>query len=138
MLFLKNLISRLQGISVRWRDRESYSSADVEWADAIFAAGGDGNFLFASSKVLTDDKIVIGLNTDPSWSEGYLCLCPSQFKSLTDVLRTALAGDFPVIHRWRIRVRLGDDVLPVRALNEVFVGEKNLSQYVSFVDMWNL
>lgn len=136
LLFL--LISRSQGISVRWRDRESYSLADVEWADAIFAAGGDGNFLFASSKVLTDDKIIIGLNTDPSWSEGYLCLCPSQFKSLTDVLRTALAGDFPVIHRWRIRVRLGDDVLPVRALNEVFVGEKNLSQYVFFVDMWNL
>ena len=66
-----------------------------------------------------------------SWSEGYLCLRPSQFKSLTDVLQAALAGDYPVIHRWRIRVRLGDDLLPVRALNEVFVGEKNLSQYVS-------
>lgn len=119
-----------QGVSVRWRDRESYSAGDVEWADAVFAAGGDGNFLFAASKVLTNDKIVIGLNTDPSWSEGYLCLRPSQFKSLTDVLRKALAGDFPIMYRWRIRVRLGDDVLPVRALNEVFVGEKNLSQYV--------
>ena len=124
---------RSQGISVRWRDRESYSTADVEWVDAIFFFFFDGNFLFASSKVLTDDKIVIGLNTDPSWSEGYLCLRPSQFKSLTDVLQAALAGDYPVIHRWRIRVRLGDDLLPVRALNEVFVGEKNLSQYVSLL-----
>ena len=113
---------------MRWRDRESYCTEDVDWADAIFAAGGDGNFLFASSKVLTSDKIVVGLNTDPSWSEGYLCLRPSKLNSLTDVLRQALEGRYPVIKRWRIRVRLNGEILPVRALNEVFVGEKNISQ----------
>ena len=117
-----------QGISVRWRDRETYSTSDVDWADTVFAAGGDGNFLFAASKVLTADKIVVGLNTDPSWSEGYLCLCPSPSNSLTDVLKGALAGSFPLIQRWRIRVTLDGDILPVRALNEVFIGEKNSSQ----------
>ena len=126
LLFASVLSS--QGISVRWRDRESYSTSDVEWADTIVAAGGDGNFLFASSKVLTSDKIVIGLNTDPSWSEGYLCLSPSPSNSLTDVLREAFSGRYPLIRRWRIRVKLNDELLPVRALNEVFVGERNISQ----------
>lgn len=102
--------------------------SDVEWADTIFAAGGDGNFLFAASKVLTANKIVVGLNTDPSWSEGYLCLCPTQSNSLSDILKQAFTCHFPVIRRWRIRVTLDDEVLPVRALNEVFVGEINLSQ----------
>ena len=100
----------------------------MEWADTIFAAGGDGNFLFAASKVLTSNKIVVGLNTDPSWSEGYLCLCPSQSNSLTNILKQAFTRHFPVIQRWRIRVTLDGNVLPVRALNEVFVGENDLSQ----------
>lgn len=46
----------------------------IEQADVIIPIGGDGTFLAAASRV-TDNKIpVIGFNSDPSRSEGYLCL----------------------------------------------------------------
>ena len=45
--------------------RPAFTSDVIEWADVIFTAGGDGTFLDAASKILTKDKPVIGINTDP-------------------------------------------------------------------------
>ncbi len=45
--------------------RHNYHLANIEWADAILTAGGDGTFLMAASKVLSATKPVIGINTDP-------------------------------------------------------------------------
>ena len=36
--------------------------------------GGDGTFLLASSRIRDNSKPVIGFNSDPSRSEGHLCL----------------------------------------------------------------
>lgn len=115
---------------MRVRDRESYSESDVEWAESVFSAGGDGNFLCASSKVLSCDKLVVGLNTDPSSSEGYLCLNSTRYGSLLGTLEAVFRGVVPCYRRSRIRVQLDGQLLPVRSLNEVFVGERNPSQYV--------
>lgn len=122
---------RSQGVAVRLRDREDYSEADVEWAESVFSAGGDGNFLWAASKVLSPDKLVVGLNTDPDSSEGYLCLKPSRYGSLLRSLQAVFQGKVPRYQRARIRVEMGGAMLPVRSLNEVFVGERNPSQYVT-------
>ncbi len=115
-------------MAVRIRDRESYSESDVEWAESIFSAGGDGNFLWASSKVLSRDKLVVGLNTDPTSSEGYLCLDSSRYGSLLGTLQAVFRGVVPCYQRSRIRVQLEGQLLPVRSLNEVFIGERNPSQ----------
>ncbi len=76
----------MQGLQVRDRNRETYSAEDVQWADTIISAGGlygwthaglvhylthlpfagDGNFLFTASKVFSSDKLIVGVNTDPS------------------------------------------------------------------------
>ena len=119
---------RTQGVTLRIRDRESYSNADVEWAESVFSAGGDGNFLYAASKVLTPDKLVVGFNTDPNSSEGYLCIDSSHYGSLLGALQAIYLGKVQTYHRARIRVEVGGALLPVRSLNEVFVGEKNPSQ----------
>ena len=113
---------------MRLRARNEYSDQDVEWADAIFSAGGDGNFLWTASKVLSPDKVVVGFNSDPSSSVGFLCVNSSRYSSLLHCLRAVFRGEVPRYHRARIRVKMGETLLPVRALNEVFVGEKNPSQ----------
>ena len=45
--------------------RNDYSDELIEWADAVVAAGGDGTFLLAASKVNDRKKPLIGINTDP-------------------------------------------------------------------------
>lgn len=114
-----------QGVSMRLRDRESYSAEDVEWAESVFSAGGDGNFLWAASKVVSPDKLLVGLNTDPTSSEGYLCLDSSRHGSLQNALGAVFRGEVPRYRRARIRVEVDGDSLPVPALNEVFIGERN-------------
>lgn len=46
----------------------------IEKADVILPTGGDGTFLLAASRVRDNQKPVIGFNSDPSRSEGHLCL----------------------------------------------------------------
>ena len=52
-------------IEVQLVHKFDYAEQLVDWADAIFTAGGDGTFLMAASKVKGESKPVIGINTDP-------------------------------------------------------------------------
>ncbi len=120
---------RSLGVEVRLRNGANYSTEDVDWADVIFSAGGDGTFLFASSKVFSPDKLVVGFNTDKITSEGFLCFnSGGRYPSLQDSLQAVFQRDVPLYRRARIRVEKNGQILPVRALNEVFVGEVNPSQ----------
>ena len=112
---------------MRIRDRDTYCEEDVEWAETIFSAGGDGSFLWTASKVFTPDKVVVGFNTDPHASEGYLCLNSALYGSLLRTLEAVFKGEVPIYQRTRIRVEVGGNLLPVRSLNEVFIGERNPS-----------
>lgn len=164
------------GIETKVYQRPTFTNEVLDWADVIFTAGGDGTFLDAASKILTRDKPVIGVNTDPTRSEGRLCLPKEEFSAthFEAALRRLLKGDFRWKWRQRIRITMSghhkhDDpvelhdqqlhhlehryiehvnenesckkppsgkcgaprVLPVRALNEVFMGE-SLSSRVSY------
>ena len=132
-LHLALLPYRSQGVEVRLRDRNEYSEEDVNWAESVFSAGGDGNFLWVASKVLSPDKLVVGFNSDPVSSVGFLCINSSRFPSLLHSLKAVFRGEVPHYRRARIRVKVGEDILPVRALNEVFVGETNPAWSVSIV-----
>lgn len=62
----------------------------MDWADLIVSTGGDGTFLVAASKVRDNKKPVVGFNSDPRRSEGYLCLPKKysiQIKEAIDRLR---------------------------------------------------
>lgn len=66
-----------------------------------------------------------------SWacrSEGFLCLRPPVGGSLSSILEQVFEGEMKEIHRQRLRIKLGSSLLPMRALNEVFIGEKDHSQ----------
>lgn len=101
---------RNASIETRVVDRFEYDDASVSWADAIFSAGGDGTFLLAASRINTPNKPLIGINTDPQGSEGYLCLLKKLSQEhFGDALKRLLAGNFKWLYRQRIRIRLRGD-----------------------------
>lgn len=170
------------GLELKVVNRFDYTNENINWADVIFTIGGDGTFLMAASKVISSDKPVIGINSDPSRSVGYLCLPVSCTEHFEEALTKLKKGKFKWQFRQRIRITLegetaADDpielhdqqlehpeyryldlemrnpdgtieyqninslkngcvkrlTLPVRALNEVFVGEA-LSSRVSYYE----
>ncbi|KAM7369408.1 hypothetical protein PAMP_013678 [Pampus punctatissimus] len=170
---------RKEGIEVRVVKRGEYDKEVVRWADAIISAGGDGTMLLVASKVLSKDKPVVGVNTDPERSEGHLCLPVRYTRAFPEVLEKLCRGEFRWLWRQRIRLHLEGtginptpvdlheeqlsleqhsqahrittmdsqrragtlyesfskpSLLPIRSLNEIFIGE-SLSSRASYYEI---
>ncbi|XP_041666521.1 NAD kinase 2, mitochondrial isoform X2 [Cheilinus undulatus] len=170
---------RKEGIDVRVVKRGEYDEEVVRWADAIISAGGDGTMLLVASKVLSKDKPVVGVNTDPERSEGHLCLPVRYTRAFPEALQKLFRGEFRWLWRQRIRLHLEGtginptpvdlheqqlsleqhsqahrittmdsqwrkgtvqesfskpSLLPVRSLNEIFIGE-SLSSRASYYEI---
>nr|XP_020456751.1 NAD kinase 2, mitochondrial isoform X2 [Monopterus albus] len=97
---------RREGIDVRVVKRGEYDDEVVRWADAIISAGGDGTMLLVASKVLSKDKPVVGVNTDPERSEGHLCLPVRYTRAFPEALAKLFRGEFRWLWRQRIRLYL--------------------------------
>uniref|UniRef100_A0A3B4Z3G5 NAD kinase 2, mitochondrial n=1 Tax=Seriola lalandi dorsalis TaxID=1841481 RepID=A0A3B4Z3G5_SERLL len=159
-----------EGIDVRVVKRGEYDEEVVRWADAIISAGGDGTMLLVASKVLSKDKPVIGVNTDPERSEGHLCLPVRYTRAFPEALEKLCRGEFRWLWRQRIRLHLEGtginptpvdlheqqlsleqhsqahrittmdihfsktSLLPIRSLNEIFIGE-SLSSRASYYEI---
>ena len=59
----------------------------INWADMICAVGGDGTFLLAAGRVTDNQKPVIGFNSDPRRSEGYLSLHKKYSSNIEEAVR---------------------------------------------------
>ncbi|TMS32638.1 hypothetical protein L596_000455 [Steinernema carpocapsae] len=95
------------GIETKIVKRFNYNEEVIQWADAIFSAGGDGTFLLAASKIKTSGKAVIGINTDPTGSEGHMCFMRKKpAEEFAGALKRLLSGDFEWLWRQRIRISL--------------------------------
>ncbi|XP_069573387.1 NAD kinase 2, mitochondrial [Brachyistius frenatus] len=170
---------RREGIEVRVVKRGEYDEEVVRWADAIISAGGDGTMLLVASKVLSKDKPVVGVNTDPERSEGHLCLPVRYTRAFPEALEKLCRGEFRWLWRQRIRLHLEGTginptpvnlhelqlsleqhsqahrittmdnrrragtlpesfskprLLPIRSLNEIFIGE-SLSSRASYYEI---
>uniref|UniRef100_UPI0037E9765E NAD kinase 2, mitochondrial n=1 Tax=Semicossyphus pulcher TaxID=241346 RepID=UPI0037E9765E len=170
---------RKEGIDVRVVKRGEYDEEVVRWADAIISAGGDGTMLLVASKVLSKDKPVVGVNTDPERSEGHLCLPVRYTRAFPEALQKLCRGEFRWLWRQRIRLHLEGtginptpvdlheqqlsleqhsqahrittmdsqrrkgtldesfskpSLLPIRGLNEIFIGE-SLSSRASYYEI---
>ncbi|KFM59855.1 NAD kinase domain-containing protein 1, partial [Stegodyphus mimosarum] len=167
------------GIETKVVNRFEYTDANIDWADVIITTGGDGTFLMAASKIRSSVKPLIGINSDPTRSLGYLCLPSHYTENFPEALNRLRNGNFRWMYRQRIRVTLTGEhafdppvelhdqqlqypeyrfldcveghhktnspkvpklepkiknELPVRALNEVFIGE-SLSSRVSYYEL---
>ena len=80
-------------MKVAQRFDQSLNEESVRWADILIPAGGDGTFIMTASKV-TDDKPVLGVNTYPSGSAGYLCLSPWYTENFDEALKKIMEGKF--------------------------------------------
>ncbi|KAF5281825.1 hypothetical protein FQA39_LY05039 [Lamprigera yunnana] len=167
--FEEKVINELKstGATVKVVNRLKYSKGLIDWADIVMPLGGDGTFLLAASQIRDNKKAVIGFNSDPNKSEGYLCLPKQYSENVREAIDRLQRGDFSWLLRSRIRISLkgqnefisakhlhpilyetnidlcdGEEikeinnmqVLPILALNEVFIGE-NMSARVSYLEI---
>uniref|UniRef100_A0A8D1GST0 NAD kinase 2, mitochondrial n=1 Tax=Sus scrofa TaxID=9823 RepID=A0A8D1GST0_PIG len=132
---------RNEGIEVRLVKRREYDEETVRWADAVIAAGGDGTMLLAASKVLDRLKPVIGYQFMINlklWKRIRLYLEGTGINPIpVDLHEQQLslnqhsrAFNIERVHDERFEAS-GPQLLPVRALNEVFIGE-SLSSRMSY------
>lgn len=105
-------VARLQtvlqqrGVDCEVVDNAELTGDLVSASDAVFTAGGDGIFLMAANKVVDKAKPVIGINTDPTRSEGHLCLPKRYTYNLDKGVDRLLSGDFRWLMRKRIRLAM--------------------------------
>eukprot|EP00128_Syssomonas_multiformis_P010378 Colp12_sorted_trinity150504_noHs@28364 len=111
------------------RSALEYDETHLEGKDAVFSAGGDGTFLAAAAKIHTQVPVV-GINTDPHRSQGFLCAQRGVAGGRTkyaEIVDMILTGQFRYKPRQRIRITLIDgqeqSTLPHLALNDVFISE---------------
>ena len=83
-----------RGVEIKKVQRNEYTSDLIDWADVIFTTGGDGSFLLGASKIRNREKPVIGINTDPTRSEGYLCLPQNCSANIDHAIEQLLKGQF--------------------------------------------
>lgn len=96
------------------------NTAAVSWADVLIAIGGDGTFLVMSSYVQNNQTPVVGINSNPSSSLGYLCLPEICSRNIEKTIDTLEKGQFSFIDRRRIRVSMkGKENINYMSLKQV-------------------
>ena len=81
-----------RGVEVKICQRYDYTESLIDWADLVVTAGGDGTFLLGASKIRDRKKPIIGVNTDPTRSEGHLCLAKHWSLNVDDAVQALLDG----------------------------------------------
>ncbi|XP_076076627.1 NAD kinase 2, mitochondrial-like isoform X2 [Mytilus galloprovincialis] len=141
---------RNNGIEAKVVQRFDLDNDLIGWADVIFTAGGDGTFLLAADKVRGQDKPVVGLNSDPNrWLKRQRIRITIAGHS-EKLFPTELKEEQLLYHEHRFLEHMNEklecskpidsdengniEVLPIVALNEVFIGEAHSSR-VSYYEM---
>lgn len=91
--------------------------------DLVISVGGDGTLLQASHAVPSKSPVLLGVNSAPAFSVGFLCCCraPTFGRKLDDLLEDRTAPR-PVA---RLRVRVGRRTVPELVLNDVLFCHDN-------------
>lgn len=73
--------------------------------------GGDGTFLLASNLIFDNQKPVMGINSYPEKSEGYLLLSKKYTNNIPVIFEMLKAGHYNVLMRRRIRITVkGEEI----------------------------
>lgn len=91
--------------------RMNLNQSHFAWADLILPIGGDGTFLLASNLILDNKKPIMGINSYPEKSVGYLMLSAKYTRNIPDIFEMLKAGHYNILMRSRIRITLkGDEI----------------------------
>ncbi|CAK9806170.1 NAD kinase 2, mitochondrial [Anthophora quadrimaculata] len=114
---VKNEVTEvLKKLNIEYKiiNRENLDHSNFIWADLILPIGGDGTFLLASNMIFDDKKPIMGINSYPEKSEGFLLLPPKYTKNIPEIFEKLKVGHYNVIMRRRIRTTmLGDNIWDV-------------------------
>ncbi|XP_012535091.1 NAD kinase 2, mitochondrial [Monomorium pharaonis] len=107
------IVQILQKMNVEYRviDRTSLRQSLFTWADLILPIGGDGTFLLASNLIFNNKKPIMGINSYPEKSEGYLLLPAKYTNTIPEIFEMLRAGHYNILMRRRIRITLkGEEI----------------------------
>ncbi|KAL6442326.1 hypothetical protein ACFW04_002527 [Cataglyphis niger] len=110
---IDHVIRVLQNMNVEYKivDRTTIDQSYFTWADLILPVGGDGTFLLASNLIFDNKKLIMGINSNPEKSEGYLLLSPKYTENIREIFEMLRAGHYNILMRRRIRTTLkGEDI----------------------------
>lgn len=114
-------------------ERKSIPRGPVRGYDLIVPVGGDGMVLGCSHAV-RDKTPVLGVNSEPSFSVGYLSGCKAEtFATTLDQLAD---GSLEPLTVQRLRVSIGKRVLPEPVLNDVLFCADNPALMCRYRLIW--
>jgi NAD+ kinase len=106
--------------------------SDFAWADLVIPIGGDGTFLLAANMIFSNKKPIIGINSNPLKSAGYLLLSSRYTDRIPDIFEALKAGYYSILMRRRIRVTLiGEGIW--QAPFHMHEKEQTLYRYVNII-----
>jgi NAD+ kinase len=119
---LEHVKSTLSRMGVRFRTcyRARLSDKDTQ-NRLVLTVGGDGTLLDASHRV--SDAVVLGVNSDPARSVGFLCAATAE--NVERVLGDVLEGRLQATPVARLQGWVDDAPLGMQVLNEVLVAHRN-------------
>ncbi len=97
--------------------------------DLIITVGGDGTFLEAAR--YTDEQLILGINSDPNWSVGRLCLARKE--TIGDYLDAMLSENFQHGSLNRMKISFEKACNVTYFINDILISHLNpasLSRYV--------
>ena len=116
---VKNTLLR-QGVSALVVERNQVDKQCCWKKDLVITVGGDGTFLRASHFV--EDSPMLGVNMDPQRKVGFFTR--STEKDFAIKFNNLREGKAKIVELPRLKVHIAGKIIPDRALNEVFFGDR--------------
>ena len=124
---------RLRARGVHVTERTELPARPIRGYDLVVAVGGDGMVLGVSHAV-RDDTPVLGVNSAPSFSVGFLSGCTAA--GLDATLDAFEAGRLRPVEVQRLQVRVGGQALGEPVLNDVLFCADNPAMMSRYVLIW--
>ncbi|MEQ8276408.1 MAG: NAD(+)/NADH kinase [Deltaproteobacteria bacterium] len=130
---VKHVKRVLKERGVDFKVQSTIPRGPVSGYDLIVPVGGDGMVLGCSHAV-RDKTPVLGVNSEPSFSVGYLSGCTAA--TFGETLDDLAAGTLEPLTVQRLRVSIGQRVLPEPVLNDVLFCADNPAQMCRYRLIW--
>ncbi len=111
------VLATLRSLSVPWREEREPTEAMARASRLVLTLGGDGTLL-RTSHAVPPGVPVLAINTSPSTSVGHFATAAGAEEAARAVTE-ALRGEIPSLSLARMSVRIDDETVTRRVLNDV-------------------
>jgi NAD+ kinase len=118
---------------IEWVERNEIPERPIRGYDLVIPVGGDGTLLSASH-ALRNNIPILGVNSAPQFSVGFLTGCTAG--TFGDTLDRLLTGELEPCIVQRLRLKLGDKVIAAPVLNDVLFCADNPAVMTRYRLVW--